>query len=151
MVSRLEDLAPPRVSRSARLEVVRSGADQQKGGQEASIAEALNGMTQALRAMEAELAETNGRARMIAREEAELAGARLLDEVRTAARQEAESVVDAAREAELARSPFSWTMVLVALCVSAMIGLAATLSGWAGVVAIAMAMLVWSTIAVARA
>lgn len=150
MVSRLEDLAPPRVSRSAKLEVVRSASEPGKGGQEAALAEALDGITQTLRGIEAELAEMSGRARIIAREEAELAASRVLDETRVTAQRETEAAIEAAREADAARSPFSWTMVLVALCVSAMIGLAATLSGWAGVVAIAMAILVWSTVAVAR-
>jgi hypothetical protein len=88
---------------------------------------------------------------MIAREEAELAGAKLIDEARLVARREARASIEAtADEAAAIPTPFSWTMVLIALCVSAMIGLAATLSGWAGVVAIAMAILVWSTVAVAR-
>lgn len=149
MVSRLEDLAPPKVSRSARLEVVRSGAKQQTA--ESALSDALLEINAALRNIEAELSETSGRARMIAREEAELAGSKLLEEARAVARREVEASIDAAASAEASLpAPFSWTMVLIALCVSAMIGLAATLSGWAGVVAIAMAILVWSTVAVAR-
>jgi hypothetical protein len=151
MVSRLEDLAPPAGSRSAKLEVVRSGARPQEAPREVAVAESLTAIQEALRGIEAELAEMSGRARMIAREEAELAGAKLIDEARLVARREARASIEAtADEAAAIPAPFSWTMVLIALCVSAMIGLAATLSGWAGVVAIAMAILVWSTVAVAR-
>jgi uncharacterized membrane protein len=151
MVSRLEDLAPPRESRSAKLEVVRSGAPSAQAAREAAVEESLEGIREALLGIEAELAEMSGRARMIAREEAELAGSKVIDEARLAARREAKASIEAAAEEEATMpSPFSWTMVLVALCVSALIGLSATLSGWAGVVAVAMAILVWSTVAVAR-
>lgn len=157
MVSRLADLAPPRVSRSAKLEVVKSfpASDLQESASASGIdtEEALLEMSLVLRDMAAELSGISQQTRAIAREEAQLSRATLIDEARTVARQEAALASTAAEDTEIqpaGMAAVSWSMVLAAACVSALIGLAATLAGWAGAAAVAMMILVWSTVSVAR-
>ena len=156
MVSRLEDLAPPRVSRS-KLEIVKSfsGSDQPDREPAAGIdtEEALVEMSLVMREMAAELSGISQQTRAIAREEAALSRSALLDEARRVARQEAarSSSVAADTGTEAAEPPaLTWSMVLVALCVSALVGLAAMLAGWAGAAMAAALILVWSTVSVAR-
>ena len=113
MVSRVEDLAPPRVSRSTRLEVVR------------------------------QLAERDARA--AAQDELKQARAGLMDEARRVARQEAVASMD-----ELAASPLSWSMVLLALLASAALALSTTLTGLTGGAVVALALVVLSILYAAR-
>lgn len=160
MVSRLEDLAPPKVSRSAKLEIVKSfpgGAegDLPEGVQPSGVdtEQALLEMSLVMREMAAELSGISQQTRAIAREEAELSRPALLEEARTVARREAALASSADRDDVTEPSgvqALSWSMVLIALCVSALIGLAATLAGFAGATAVALLILVWSTVSVAR-
>jgi hypothetical protein len=157
MVTRLEDLALSRVSRSAKLEIVKSfsGSDHPEGERASGIdtEEALVEMSLVLREMAAELSGISQQTRTIAREEIELSRAALLEDARAVARREAvlaSSAVAPTGSEDVGPPALSWSMVLVALCVSALMGLAATLAGWAGAAAVATMILVWSTVSVAR-
>jgi hypothetical protein len=157
MVTRLEDLAPSAVSRSAKLEVVKtfSGAEQPETERASGIdtEEALVEMSLVLREMAAELSGISQQTRVIARKQAELSRTALIDEARTVARQEAALASSAAKDTETETDgtpALSWSMVLIALCVSALIGLASTFAGWAGAAVVATMILVWSTVSVAR-
>ena len=157
MVSRIEDLAPSKVSRSAKLGIVKSfpGGEPRDGALSSGIdtEQALLDMSLVLRDMAAELSGISQQTRVIAREEVERSRAALLDEARTIARQEAALASSAATDVvtEPAGLPaLSWSMVLVALCVSALMGLAATLAGFAGAATAAIMILVWSTVSVVR-